>query len=113
MPERSRDTILIVDDDAAIRQLLDHTLSGEGYACREAESAFQTMNELKRNNISLVILDIKMPGKSGVHLMPQIKARYAETVVIIATATIDIDTAINCMKLGLTTISPSPLTLTK
>ena len=100
MPDSSRDTILLVDDDATVRKLLKQTLSGEDYACREAESAIQTMDELKRNKISLVILDIKLPGKSGVQLMPEIKAGYAETVVIIATATVDIDTAIQCMKLG-------------
>jgi putative two-component system response regulator len=47
-----------------------------------------------------VILDIKMPGKSGVQLLPEIKAKYPDTAVIMATAVDDTNTAIDCMRKG-------------
>ncbi len=92
--------ILIVDDEEAIRRLLKRRLTGEGYHCQEAGSANRALNELQNNEIELVILDIKMPGKSGVQLLPEIRASYPDTMVIMATAITDTDIAIHCMKLG-------------
>ena len=95
-----QETVLIVDDEAAIRKLLRQKLSREGYGCEEAGTAEQTLNRLGGSPIDLVILDIKMPGKSGIELLPEIKASYPETAVIMATAITDISVAIQCMKQG-------------
>ena len=92
--------ILIVDDEAAIRRLIRRRLSREGYQCREADSAEQAREKLRGNLIELVILDIKMPGKSGIELLSEIKAGYPDTAVIMATAVAEIDIAIQCMKQG-------------
>ena len=95
-----QERILIVDDEEMVRRLLHQKLSSEGYQCQEAASADQALDELKRNSIGLVLLDIKMPGKSGVELLPAIKANYPDTAVIMATAITDTDTAIQCMRQG-------------
>jgi putative nucleotidyltransferase with HDIG domain len=92
--------ILIVDDEEVVRRLLHRKLSSEGYQCQEAGSADQALDKLRSNTVELVILDIKMPGKSGVELLPEIKASYPDTAVIMATAVTDTDTAIQCMKQG-------------
>jgi len=92
--------ILIVDDEEAIRRLLYQKLSGEGYQCQEAGSADQALDELRGKPKALVILDIKMPGKSGVELLPELRASYPDTAVIMATAITDTSTAIQCMKEG-------------
>ncbi|MEE8414529.1 MAG: HD domain-containing phosphohydrolase [Dehalococcoidales bacterium] len=92
--------ILIVDDEKTIRRLLHQKLSGEGYQCQEAGGAEQVLDKLKHHAVDLVILDIKMPGKSGAELLPEIKASYPDTAVIMATATIDTNVAIQCMKQG-------------
>jgi putative nucleotidyltransferase with HDIG domain len=55
---------------------------------------------LEEDSIELVILDIRMPGKSGVELLSEIKAKYPDTAVVMATAIDDASTAINCMKAG-------------
>jgi putative two-component system response regulator len=92
--------ILIVDDEDSIRKLLSRKLSNEGYQCEVADSAEQALDKLKSNSAVLAILDIKMPGKSGIELLPEIKANYPHTAVIMATAVNDISTAIQCMKQG-------------
>ncbi len=97
---KKQGVILIVDDEEVIRRLLYQKLSGEGYRCQEAGSADQALNELKSNPTELVILDIKMPGKLGTELLPEIKANYPDTAVIMATAITDTSTAIQCMKEG-------------
>jgi putative two-component system response regulator len=95
-----QETLLIVDDEPAIRSLLRQKLSREGYRCQEANGAEQTLNALETSPIALVILDIKMPGKSGSELLPEIKSAYPDTMVIMATAINDINVAIQCLKQG-------------
>jgi len=92
--------VLIVDDEAAIRRLLRRQLSREGYRCEEASTAEQALNRLESSPIELVILDIKMPGKSGIEVLPEIKARYPGKAVIMATAGTEIGVAIQCLKQG-------------
>ena len=93
-------TILIVDDEEVVRRILRQKLSGEGYYCEEAGSADQAVDKLLNNSFELLILDVKMPGKSGVELLPEIKLRYPDIAVIMATAVTDTSTAIQCMKQG-------------
>jgi len=97
---KKQGVILLVDDEAMIRRLLTQKLSAEGYRCEQAADAEQALAKLKRGSVELVILDIKMPGRSGVELLPEIKARYPDTAVIMATAISDAGTAIKCMKAG-------------
>jgi len=92
--------ILISDDEAAIRRLLCRRLSIEGYHCQEADSAENALDCLRKDPAELVILDIKMPGKSGVEILPAIKADHPHTAVIMATAVIETSIAIQCMKQG-------------
>jgi putative two-component system response regulator len=99
MPSQE-ETLLIVDDEAAIRRLLRQKLSREGYQCEEANNAEQTLNTLATSPIALVMLDIKMPGKSGIEILPQIKSSYPDTAVIMATAITEISAAIQCLKQG-------------
>jgi len=99
MPNQ-RETLLIVDDEVAIRRLLRQRLLREGYQCEEADTAEQVLSTLETNPIALVILDIKMPGKSGIELLPEIKSGHPDTAVIMATAVNDINVAIQCLKQG-------------
>jgi putative two-component system response regulator len=92
--------VLVVDDEAPIRRLLRQKLTKEGYLCEEADSAGQTLDKLRSSPTELVILDIKMPGKSGIELLPEIKADYPDTAVIMATAVTEVAVAIQCMKQG-------------
>jgi putative nucleotidyltransferase with HDIG domain len=96
----NKTTLLIVDDEKTIRKLLRQKLSNEGYQCLEAGSTAQAQAELRNNSISLVILDIKLPGKSGIQLIPEINSNYPTTMIIMATATTDTSTAVHCMKQG-------------
>ncbi|MFC2059938.1 HD domain-containing phosphohydrolase [Chloroflexota bacterium] len=95
-----KETILIVDDEVIIRKLLLRRLSSEGYQCHEAGSADQALDELARNPIQLVILDIKMPGRSGVELLPEIRDTYPDTAIIMATGLSDAGVAVGCMRQG-------------
>ncbi len=92
--------VLIVDDEPVVRRILRQKLLADGYYCEEAGNADEALGKLANGSAELVILDIKMPGKSGVELLSEIKLRYPDTAVIMATAITDATTAIQCMKDG-------------
>ena len=95
-----RETLLLVDDEDAVRRVLYLKLSREGYKCEEANGAEQTLHVLETIPVALILLDIKMPGKSGIELLPEIKEAYPDTAVVMATALNDIDIAVQCLKQG-------------
>jgi len=97
---KKQEDILIVDDEESVRRLLNNKLTNDGYQCYEASNAGQALDKLRHNKIDLVMLDIKMPGKSGIELLPEIKSVNSDISVIMITATADMHTAIQCMKQG-------------
>jgi putative nucleotidyltransferase with HDIG domain len=103
--------ILIVDDEVTIRRLIHQRLAREGYQCNEAGSAEQVLEKLTSDLTELVILDIRMPGKSGIELLSEIRAGYPNTAVIMATAVAEIDIATQCMKQGAYDYIPKPFNL--
>jgi putative nucleotidyltransferase with HDIG domain len=98
--KESKESILIVDDEKNIRELVEKILSTEGYQCWTAENASAALQLLNRNDIQLVLCDIKMPGMNGNELIKRIFTKDNEMAVIMITAMIDINTAIECMKIG-------------
>jgi putative nucleotidyltransferase with HDIG domain len=94
------ETLVIVDDEEVVRRVLYLKLSREGYRCEEASDAGQTLHVLETTPAALVLLDIKMPGKSGIELLPEIKAGFPDLAIIMATAVNDINVAVECLKLG-------------
>ena len=107
----AQEKVLIVDDEEAIRKLLNRHLSTEGYLCQEASSADDALSKIKSVQPTLVILDINMPGKLGTELLTEIKASYPDTLVIMATAVSDTRIAVECMKRGADDYFTKPFSL--
>lgn len=95
-----KEKILVVDDEMGIRRLLTQKLVRAGYACDDAENAERAMEKMRTDPAELIILDVMMPGTSGIELLAEIKAKYPDTSVIMATAVTEASNAINCMKNG-------------
>lgn len=93
-------TILTVDDEEMIRDLMVTALSREGYRCFQAGRAEEARSVLQNNRIDLAILDIMMPGISGVDFLKELKELSPETVVLMVTAISDTETAMKCIHLG-------------
>lgn len=94
------DRILIVDDEKSVRRSLSRCLSTNGFRCQEAANAEEAMNLLREHPTDLVILDIMMPGTTGKDFLPHLKEAFPATAVVMATAVVEPDTIINCMKNG-------------
>jgi signal transduction histidine kinase len=74
--------ILIVDDETGVRELFAAWLREENYECKTAASADEALAILSTDTYALVISDMMMPGRNGVELLREIRARYPDTVVI-------------------------------
>src|SRR6267143_5141976 len=96
---KEKPPILIIDDDASIRQLLIEVLS-DRYACCEAESAEQALATLARDDFDLVISDIRMGGMSGLELVPHVHSLARDCVVLMISGQNNIETAIEAMRAG-------------
>jgi response regulator RpfG family c-di-GMP phosphodiesterase len=92
--------LLIVDDEAMIRDLLESALAREGFSCLQASSADEGRHMLQQHSIELMILDIMMPGRSGLELLREAKQISPDTSVLMVTALSDMETALSCMHLG-------------
>ncbi|MGP8080948.1 MAG: HD domain-containing phosphohydrolase [Dehalococcoidales bacterium] len=92
--------ILIVDDEKLVRRLLVSTLSDAGFTCLEAGNAEQALLQLKNYKVSVILLDIMMPDKSGIELLNEVMTAYPDIAPIMISAVSNSDIAINCMKQG-------------
>jgi putative two-component system response regulator len=95
-----REKILLVDDEEAIRHILNKGLQMHGFSCDEAESADQAIKKLESNPSDLVIMDINMPGKRGSEVLPTLTQRFPETAVIMASGITDTKIIAQCIKNG-------------
>ena len=95
--------VLVVDDDPAQRRILEETIKRLGYETRSAhsgEQALQILESADCGGISLVLLDLVMPGMDGMALLELIAGRPSVPPVIVQTAHGSIDTAISAMRAG-------------
>jgi len=92
--------ILVVDDEESVRNLLQRILKEVSYDVVTAANGQEALDKVSQLNIELVLLDIKMPGMSGMEVLQQIAANWPETCVVMATAVGDAPTAVEAMKLG-------------
>ena len=101
--------ILVIDDEAAIRESLEVLLTLEGYAVRMANDGDQGLRFLEVENFDLVLLDLALPGQSGMELLPQIKERQPELPVIMITAYGDAETKRRALEGGADGLLTKPI----
>ncbi|MCP4135529.1 MAG: response regulator [bacterium] len=77
--------ILVVDDDNAVRVLINDILNKNGFNCDCAADGFLAIDYFEKKKYDLVLLDIFLPGKDGLDTMKEIKALYPDTMFIAVT----------------------------
>ena len=98
--EEAKGTILIVDDEEAIRGILSRKLESDGYNYEVAADGKEALWKAFMKDFDLVLMDIKMPGISGLEALSQLVTNHPDTCVIMMTAVVDTETAVQAMKLG-------------
>jgi len=93
--------VLVVDDDEGVRKACCQIAAGMGCAVvLGADSASSAKEILKHQRIDMILLDLKLPGGSGLGLLEQVKALYPDTAVIVMTAFATVSSAVEAMRIG-------------
>jgi DNA-binding NtrC family response regulator len=92
--------ILVVDDEKIVRESLFHWFEDEGYSVDTAEDAADALKQFDKGKYDLILLDMKMPGMSGLDLLTKIKEIDKGCIVILITAFASVPTAIQALKEG-------------
>src|SRR5512132_2349871 len=93
-------TLLVADDDPAVRQSLERTLTREGYAVVLAPDGQAALERLRAGGIDLVLSDLRMPGLTGLEFLAQGKAAIPDVDFILLTAFGTVEEAVKAMKDG-------------
>jgi len=95
-----KSSVLIVDDEPVVCDVLHDELSEQGYLCTTVLSGDDALAKLATQDFDAVLLDIRLPGMSGMEVLREIWLNHGNTATIMITAINDVDTAVEAMKLG-------------
>ncbi len=98
--ERSGPSVLVVDDDAAILDMVQDLLTDVGFAVQVASSAEDALTCASEHEFDAVLTDIQMPGKDGLELLAELRALRPDTPVVLMTAFGTIRAAVTAMRAG-------------
>ena len=93
-------TLLIIDDDVASCRMLQMHFRGQGHNVALAHSVDEGLGQSDDLSPEVIILDIRMPGRSGLEALPDIKKKFANSRIIMITAFHDMKSTIQAMKDG-------------
>ena len=92
--------VLVVDDEQAIRRLLTRWLSGWGYEAKEAANADEAIEIMTAEPADIMLCDVMMPVHDGIWLAEQVRSRWPQTAVIMASSAQDMETVMRMRKQG-------------
>jgi two-component system response regulator AtoC len=95
-----KQTILVVDDEAKMRRLLEIMLTQMDYTVLQAGNGVEALTVLANQRVDLIITDLKMPQLDGMGLLKQLRQQADNTPVIVVTAYGTVETAVDAMKYG-------------
>lgn len=96
----ARATVLVVDDELGMREMLSYELSQEGFEVETAENGMAAVEAVKRRRFDLAVTDLKMPGLDGVATVEALRSLDPDLEVIVGTGYATVETAVACMKRG-------------
>ena len=102
--------VLVIDDDPMIRSSCRRILERVGFSCTTAEGDRQAFEYIRRASFDAALVDLKMPGMSGMEVLQRLKKESPNTAIIVITNHASIDSAIETIKAGAFDYLPKPLT---
>src|SRR5450432_4853982 len=106
-------TVLIIEDEAKMRRLLELSLTEDGFATLSAADAEAGLKFLRENTVDLVITDLKLPGMGGLEFLQTAKRLNSALPVVVMTAFGTVETAVEAMKAGASDYVLKPFALSE
>ena len=103
--------VWVIDDDSAIRWVLDRALSQAGIPITAFNTADQALHHLGGESPLAIITDIRMPGMSGLEFLRQVKEAHHQVPIIVMTAHSDLQSAVTSFERGAFEYLPKPFDL--
>jgi len=97
---QERPVVIVVDDDPSIRKAIDRLLRSVGLRVELFESAQEFLQSNRRDAPSCIVLDVRLPGQSGLNLQRDLAAAHMHVPVIFITGHGDIPMSVRAMKAG-------------
>jgi len=97
---RIKGRILVIDDEAEIRESLEALLSLEGYTVDLAQNATEGLKKIELGSYDLILLDLMMPDRSGMEVLEDVRERDSETPIFMITAYGSVEVAVKALKAG-------------
>ena len=94
------EVVVVVDDSPDIFILFQDFLSSQGFTVLHATTAAELFHLLPTINVALVLLDIGLPDRNGLEILPDLVRHYPDLAIIMITGTADLQTALSCLRLG-------------
>ena len=104
-----RSTILVIDDEPNILTTVRRALEIEGYSVEVAGGGALGLAKLVEHEIDLVLLDVMMPGETGLEVLPRIRAAHPDTMVVMMSGNATVETAVQATKGGAHDFIEKPL----
>ena len=105
--------VLIIDDERAIRNSLGEILTDEGYEVDTAEDGATGLQQVEKEKYDVIFCDIKMPGMDGVEVLGKFTEMGLDSAVVMISGHADIETAVECIKMGAFDFVQKPLDLNR
>jgi FixJ family two-component response regulator len=103
-----RRPVAVVDDDASLRRSLRNFLGSAGLLVHTFSSAEELLQSDKLDEISCLVLDLGMPGMSGLDLLLHLQRRQTRIPTVVLTARDDPDIRARCLAAGVSAFLPKP-----
>lgn len=105
-------TLLIADDNSKVREFLGHYFETNGFVPLIAADGREALKLISKHSVDVALLDVNMPGLSGIDVLRQLRTDSPHTAVIMLTAAEDLGTVVEAMKLGAYDYVTKPSNLT-
>src|SRR5688572_23322833 len=98
MPQAA--TVLVVDDDPSIRQTMEAIVRSSGMRALTASTGEEALKLVRTSAIDVMLLDVQLPGMSGLQVLAQVRERHPDIGVIVLSVVKEIPVAVEAIKLG-------------
>lgn len=103
--------VMIVEDEGRLRDMLTHAVTDMGFDTASARTGEQAMKMMEQHPADIVMLDLNLPGMSGIELFEQVRSRWPSTQVVVLTGFGDLDSAKRAIRLDVSDFLTKPCAL--